>query len=280
MNEKQKMLISNKRHDDGIIFCWLGNAGWLLRAKEGLFAFDLDLSGAVERLTPSPISAEDLAPYLDAVMYTHEHGDHFHRETASILAAKSNCTFVFPVSCRSVADDLGIPDSRKECARPGAAFSLLGASILPVKALHGHLRGSIYNEANFDDCGYHVKLGGVSLFQPGDSVLLYEHAMLPPTDILFVSPTEHNMQVEKSAVFIEWVKPRMTYAQHFGTYVQTPENTFWTRGCQEELSRALNDPCGYCIPTIGEVYEYIVMPPQNAKGNGCTVPSMRAATLI
>ena len=60
--------------------------------------------------------------------------------------------------------------------------------------------------------------------------------------MLFVSPTEHNMHVERAAALIETLKPAHVFPQHYGTYHTTPENRFWTEGYPDELARALSAP--------------------------------------
>src|SRR5918998_1174701 len=96
---------------DAIGLCWLGNLGWLLRAGDRLVAFDLDLDRPA-RLRPSPVPTAELAPVLDVVFVTHEHGDHFGEGTARILAERSGCTFVVPANCVDRATLVGIPQSR------------------------------------------------------------------------------------------------------------------------------------------------------------------------
>jgi len=110
---------------------------------------------------------------------------------------------------------------------------------LPVHALHGHHFGSVYKHANFNDCGYMLSGGSKRVFQPGDSVLLHEHLELGDVDVLFVSPTEHNMKIEQSLRLIEATKPLHVFPQHFATYRRTEDNAYWTRGYPDELFAAL-----------------------------------------
>ncbi|MDQ3702276.1 MAG: MBL fold metallo-hydrolase, partial [Chloroflexota bacterium] len=143
---------------DALGLCWLGNLGWLLRADDKLVAFDLDLDRA-SRLRPSPIPTADLAPVLDVVFVTHEHGDHFGEPTARFLAEHSRCTFVVPANCVHRAEHFGIPESRLVVARPGHPFEIAGIPVAPQRALHGHTDFAVYRRANLDDCGYVLTLG-------------------------------------------------------------------------------------------------------------------------
>jgi L-ascorbate metabolism protein UlaG (beta-lactamase superfamily) len=225
---------------DGIGLCWLGNNGWLIRAGGRLVATDLDLD-RTNRLQPSPVPTADLAPVLDVVFITHVHGDHFGEPTARLLAAHSRCTFVVPASCVGRARDFGIPEARLVVARPRQPFEVAGIPVAPQRALHGHTSFSVYRQANLDDCGYLLTLGGRTLFQPGDTVLLQDHLEdLGDVDVLFVSPTLHNMHIAASKTLVETLRPGFVFPQHFDTYVPTDQNRYWTVGYPDELRAALS----------------------------------------
>ena len=116
---------------------------------------------------------------------------------------------------------------------------LPGVNVEPQRALHGHLFSCVYRHANLDDCGYVFTMGGKRFLQPGDTVLLHDHLELVDIDVLFVSPTIHNMVVDRAAVLINALEPEHIFAQHFGTYVQTEDNMFWTKGYPDELKHVL-----------------------------------------
>jgi L-ascorbate metabolism protein UlaG (beta-lactamase superfamily) len=224
----------------GIGLCWLGNNGWLIRAEGKLVAFDLDLDRA-SRLRPSPVPTADLAPVLDVVFATHEHGDHFGEPTARLLAERSRCTFVVPANCVDRARSCGVPDSRIVVARPRQKFEIAGIPVAPLRALHGHTDFAVYRRANLDDCGYLLTVGGRTLFQPGDTVLLQDHLEdLGGVGVLFVSPTLHNMHIAASRTLIETIRPEFVFPQHFGTYRPTDQNSYWTIGYPDELRAALS----------------------------------------
>jgi L-ascorbate 6-phosphate lactonase len=226
--------------NNGIGLCWLGNLGWLIRAEGRLVAFDLDLERA-SRLRPSPVPTSDLAPVLDILFITHEHGDHFGELTARILAERSRCTFVVPANCVDRARACGIPESRITIARPREPFTIAGIPVEPQRALHGHTNFSVYRRANLEDCGYVVTLAGRRFFQPGDTVLLQDHLEdLGGVSVLFVSPTLHNMHIAASKTLVETIRPDFVFPQHFGTYQPTDQNRYWTVGYPAELRAALS----------------------------------------
>ncbi|MGH2350318.1 MAG: MBL fold metallo-hydrolase [Chloroflexota bacterium] len=245
---------------DGIGLCWLGNNGWLLRADGKLVAFDLDLDRA-SRLRPSPVPTADLAPVLDIVFITHEHGDHFGEPTARLLAERSRCTYVVPATCVDRARAFGLPDSRTVIARPRQPFTIAGIPVEPQRALHGHTNFTVYRSANLDDCGYVLTLGGRQLFQPGDTVLLQEHLEdLAGVSVLFISPTLHNTHIAASRTLIETLRPDFVFPQHFGTYRPTEQNRYWTVGYPDELRAALSPSMQQRFHTLDQGERFRIAP--------------------
>jgi L-ascorbate metabolism protein UlaG (beta-lactamase superfamily) len=222
----------------GTALCWLGNLSWLIYADGQLIATDLDLDRE-GRTQASPIPTEAIAPSLSVHLITHGHEDHFSTPTCKILAERSDCTFVVPANCVGKARRIGIGEPRIHVARPGGPFNLPGLHVEPQRALHGHLYSSVYQHANLEDCGYVWTMGGTRFLQPGDTVLLHDHLELADIDVLFVSPTDHNTHIDRSAVLINALEPEYIFPQHFGTYVQTDANRFWTVGYPDELKARL-----------------------------------------
>ncbi|NIM94001.1 MAG: hypothetical protein GTO18_09870 [Anaerolineales bacterium] len=218
----------------GVALCWLGNLSWLIHCDDMLVGIDLDLDLEL-RIDPSPIPADIIAPILKIHLITHGHGDHFNDVTSQTLTQNGECLFVLPANCMQKAKEIGIPAQRIHIARPGDLFHLLGVQIEPLHAIHGHKDFSIFKGANFDDCGYVLTIGGLRILQPGDSVLLEEHLELQRVDILFISPTIHNMFTDRSAILINTLQPNYIFPQHYGTYLKNDENAFWTVGFPDEL---------------------------------------------
>jgi L-ascorbate metabolism protein UlaG (beta-lactamase superfamily) len=226
---------------EGIALCWLGNLSWLIWADGQLIATDLDLDPH-GRIHPSPIPAVEIAPALNVHLITHEHEDHFSTPTCTILSERSDCTFVIPASCVDKARDIGIEESRLHIACPTVPFDLPGLHVEPQRALHGHWFSSVYRHANMQDCGYVLSIGGKRILQPGDTVLLHDHLEWTGIDVLFVSPTDHNMHIDRSAILINALEPEHIFPQHFGTYTQTDQNRYWTKGYPDELKARLPRP--------------------------------------
>jgi L-ascorbate metabolism protein UlaG (beta-lactamase superfamily) len=230
-----------KAHDSGLAVWWTGHNGWLIKSDGLLIGTDLATEDEA-RLYRSPITAEELAPLLDMAFITHRHGDHFNRKTARVLAEKGQCTFVMPANCVGDARRLGIPEGRIKVAAPRQPFELKGVKVSPLRAIHGNPKSAVYFDANLEDCGYLIELGGRTFLQPGDSVLLEDHLFLKHVDVLFCSPTEHNMHIDPAVILINELDPQYILPQHRDTYRVTPENRYWTSGYPHEVKLRLSKP--------------------------------------
>lgn len=243
-----------RAHRSGIAVWWTGHNGWLIKADGVLIGTDLCLEQS-DRAIPSPVSATELASELDVSFITHEHGDHFERETSKILAEKSDCMFVLPRNCVQIAqEETAIPASRLIVATPGQPFAARGVQVKPLRAIHGNPKFAIFAEANLEDCGYLIMLGGKRFLQPGDSVLLEDHLFLDHVDVLFFSPTEHNMHIDRSVILINELEPDYILPQHRDTFKVTPENRYWTSAYPYEIKLLLSKPLQerYHILDMGE----------------------------
>jgi len=232
-------------HHKGIAIWWVGNAGWLIKSDDLLIGIDLDLS-TEEKAAPPPITAQDLVGELDAAFATHHHGDHCNVPTIAALALGAKCTFVLPRPCLKEVAELHIPPERIVVPEPLRPFDLKGIHVEPVHAIHGNQEFTVltrepdFVESIAHNCGYVFNIQGKRFFHPGDSVLTEEHLGLKNIDVLFVSPTVHDMYLDRSMILIDRLEPAYIFPQHFGTYVQTDENLFWTRGYPDELKLRLS----------------------------------------
>jgi len=249
-----RILDEIRSHRSGIAVWWTGHNGWLIKADDILIGTDLCLEQE-ERQVPAPISAAELAGELDISFITHEHGDHFERETSKILAENSDCMFVLPRNCFEIArQEVGIPENRIKVATPKQAFALNGVEVKSLRAIHGNPKFAVFEEANLEDCGYLITLGGKSFLQPGDTVLLEDHLFLKHVDVLFFSPTEHNMYIDRSVILINELEPDFIFPQHRDTFQVTSENRYWTSAYPDEVKLLLSKPLQqrYHILEMGE----------------------------
>ena len=258
-NIDSKLIDEIREHKKGIAVWWVGHNGWLIKSDDILVGTDLPLETKA-REVPSPITARELASELDISFVTHEHSDHFERETSRILVENGNCIFVMPASCLDAAKkEVQIPDDRIKIAEPRKEFDVGEVHIEAVRAIHGNRNYAVYYEANLQDCGYVITMGGKRFLQMGDSVLLEDQLFLENIDVLFFSPTEHNTYIERSVILINALEPKYIFPQHRDTFKVTPENRFWTNAYPYEvkirLSKSLQDR--YHILEMGKKMEII-----------------------
>ena len=234
-----------RSHHQGLALWWTGNAGWLIKADDFLIGIDLDL-GTQNKMEPPPVRAEELALELDLAIVTHHHGDHCHTPTIRALAQGNRTRFVLPPKCLAQVGTGIIDPDRVLIPNPGEPFEIGDLLVEPIHAIHGNqdftvlTREPDFVESIGRSCGYVLTILGTRFLHPGDSVLTEEHLGLKDIDVLFVSPTVHNMYVDRSMILINRLQPRFIFPQHFGTYRVTEENAFWTRGYPDELKLRLS----------------------------------------
>jgi L-ascorbate 6-phosphate lactonase len=246
-----------KAHKSGMAVWWTGHNGWLIKYNDMLIGTDLALESE-ERAVMAPVSAAELAPELDVSFITHEHGDHFERETSRILAKNGHCLFVMPSNCNEIAQtEADIPEARIRVAKPRVPFTIDDIKIEPIRAIHGNPKFAVFYDANLEDCGYLITLGGKRLLQMGDTVLLEDHLFLKSVDVLFFSPTEHNTYIDPSVILINELNPQYIFPQHRDTFRITPENRYWTSAYPYEVKMRLSKDTqkNYFIADMGQKIE-------------------------
>ncbi|MGE5646038.1 MAG: MBL fold metallo-hydrolase [Acidobacteriota bacterium] len=233
-----------REHRRGLAVWWMGNAGWLIKSDGVLVGTDLDLSPE-EKVQPPPVAPSALAHELDVAFVSHHHGDHCNEATIRALLEGGRTTLVLPSPCLKEVASLSIPKERLIVPEPGHPFDVKGIHVEPIHAIHGNQEFTVLTrEPDFiekiaHNCGYVLTIGGKRFLHPGDSVLTEEHLGLKNIDVLFVSPTIHNMYTDRSLILIRTLQPAYIFPQHFGTYKEDAENSFWTHGYPDELSRLL-----------------------------------------
>jgi L-ascorbate 6-phosphate lactonase len=237
----RRMIDDIKGHQAGTALWWAGHNSWIIKSGDLVVTTDLYLENSL-RLAPSPITPEEIASEVDISFVTHAHGDHFNEYTSRILLEKSSCIFVMPESCLPVATKLKIPQNRIVVARPRESFTVKGVKVDAIRAIHGNANFAIYYEANLQDCGYVFTVGGRTFLQPGDSYLLEDHLFLKNVDVLFFSPTEHNMYIDRSVILINALEPTYIFPQHHGTiaFGERDQYRFWAKGYPDEVKLRLS----------------------------------------
>jgi L-ascorbate metabolism protein UlaG (beta-lactamase superfamily) len=236
-----KMIDEIKAHTGDVAVWWAGHNSWIIKSGDVVIATDLYLENGM-RINPAPITPEELASEIDISFVTHPHGDHFNEYTSKILLEKSSCIFVMPESCVPIARKLKIPDARMVVVKPRETLDVKGVKVNAIRAIHGNANFAIYYEANLQDCGYVLTIDGKTFLQPGDSYLLEDHLFLKKVNVLFFSPTEHNMYIDRSVILINTLSPDYIFPQHHSTIAVKEDNRFWAKGYPDEVKIRLSQP--------------------------------------
>lgn len=159
-----------------VLAWWLGQASVLLRGGGRSLLLDPFLSPSPRRLHAAPFPASDLHG-VDAVLITHEHGDHLDRETVTELARRASATWVAPAPIAGQLRELGVKDAHLVAAKPSTAIELGAVTIRPIEAHHGvqvadaYGNGTALSGGQVRFLGYLVQLGGVHVYHAGDTVV-------------------------------------------------------------------------------------------------------------
>ena len=184
-----------KAHDSGLAVWWTGHNGWLIKSDNLLIGTDLATEDE-GRLYQSPITAAELAPLLDIAFITHKHGDHFNRKTAAFSARGANACSSCPPTASTTPAAWGFRRRRIQVAAPRKPMELKGGKVSPLRAIHGNRKSAVYFDANLEDCGYMVRAREQDVPPAGQTrCCSRDHLFLKHVDVLFFSPTEHNMLV-------------------------------------------------------------------------------------
>lgn len=239
--QDKRMIDEIRDHTTGTAVWWIGQGSWIIKSGDLVISTDLFLENQ-GRIASSPVTPEEIATVLDIAFITHDHGDHFEEYTSRILAEKSTCMFVMPENCIQTAKKIGIPEKRIVVAKPREPFEIKGIKVDPLRAVHGNSNFAIYFDANLQDCGYLFTINGKRILQPGDTYLLEDHLFLKKVDVLFFSPTEHNMYIDNSVILINALDPDYIFPQHHGTVALNESNRFWAKGYPDEVMIRLSGP--------------------------------------
>jgi L-ascorbate metabolism protein UlaG (beta-lactamase superfamily) len=173
-------ILGSSWRGDSPTFCWLGQAGFLIRRGATRLAIDPYLSDSLaakyrgshfphRRMMPPPIAPGEVRP-LDFVLCTHAHGDHMDAGTLPALAeANPGCRFVVPRPALNTAAERGAPPDRTIAADAGAEIRL--AADVALRAVPSAHEERLRDPRGADHfLGYVLSLGGRVLYHSGDCV--------------------------------------------------------------------------------------------------------------
>lgn len=202
---------------------WLGQAGFLLKTGSGrTICIDPYFSDHVmrtennigfKRLTPPPCAADDIV--FDALLISHEHGDHFDVEAIGDMM-KNGRTHVYtnaPVA--AAMERMGLDTARVHVLKKGCEVALPDCTLLPVDCDHGDLAP--------EALGFILDFGHVRVYYAGDTALSYDRltvplSLRPEVAILPINGAFGNLDGAQAAEYAGRLGCRRCIPCHFWTF--------------------------------------------------------------
>ena len=166
--------------EDGIELFWLGQAGFLLRARHLALVIDPYLSDSLarkyagtatphERMMPAPVSPDALRG-LDFVLCTHRHTDHMDPETlVPLLAANDGALLIAPRATAARLVEIGIDGDRVRLVNAGDVLALgHGMQLRALASAHEELARD--DNGDYPFLGYALTQNGLTVYHSGDCI--------------------------------------------------------------------------------------------------------------
>lgn len=202
----------------------LGQAGFVIRSKRGqTLGIDLYLSECVERvegndgyhrLQPQIVDAEDL--YLDVIIATHYHRDHFDIDAMPLLMANGKTILLCAYDCKEDVERLGIDQNRVTYVKPGDHHKVGDFDIHFINSDHG--------AGAPQEVGVLVTVDGKNILEVGDTSLHLdwkeEYLQNGVLDVLIapINGAYGNLNEQEQVILTKALQPKLTVPCHFGMF--------------------------------------------------------------
>ena len=149
-------------------------------------------------------------PKADYILVTHEHQDHFDRETLKALT-KTGTRLVTNSRCASLNDGWGLVMKNGETQDMQFAFTI--EAVPAYNTTEGHTQ---FHPKGRDN-GYILNLDGLRIYVAGDTEDIPEMASLKDIDIAFLPCNQpYTMTPDQLLHAARMVKPRVVFPYHYG----------------------------------------------------------------
>ena len=221
---------------------WLGQAGFLLKTASGqIIAIDPYFSDHVmrtennigfKRLTPPPCAADAIE--FDALLISHEHGDHFDVEAIADIMKNGRTQVYTNAPVAEGMRKLGMDMARVHVLEKGAPVEIGDCRLLPVDCDHGTLAP--------EALGFVLDFGFTRVYYAGDTALSYDRLRVPmelrpEVAILPINGAFGNLDGRQAA----------EYAGRLGCKICVPCH-FWTFPLHHGDPQQIIDTIGACAP--------------------------------
>ncbi|MFH1471063.1 MAG: metal-dependent hydrolase [Candidatus Micrarchaeota archaeon] len=157
------------------------------------------------RAIPSTGSVQKIVK-ADFVLITHEHPDHFEKETVQDIVKRTGAVVVAP---RNVLGQLNIADNRKVDIRVGDKFNLYGVEIEVTPAVHPQSEYPV---------GYIVSGGGARVYHAGDTYEFSKMMDIKTDWALIPIGGSFTMDPIGAVKACDEIRPKFAVPIHYNTY--------------------------------------------------------------
>ncbi len=222
---------------DCLVFHWLGQHSWLIRTRSAVVGLDLYLTPAPKRLVP-PLFAPEQAGWLDMILCSHEHSDHYDRPSLpALFAAAPRAHVVVPeVLLEETRALAGATAPRVHGMRGDDELQVGDIRVRAVPAAHEFL--DITPEYGSRYLGFVITLDGFTLYHSGDTCNyegLLSRLQNRPLDLALLPINGRdaerlrrgcigNMTYQEAVDLAGLVRPNLVVPAHFGMFSNNSED--------------------------------------------------------
>ena len=234
---------------------WLGQAGFLIKTPSGrAIAIDPYFSDYVmhsipeeglgfKRLSPPPCGADEIA--FDALLISHEHGDHFDQESIEAMMKPARTEVYTNVTAYETMKGMPLDLTRIHVLKKGEPVKLPDCTLTLLDCDHGELAP--------EALGFMLDFGFLKLYYAGDTALTPERlaapiSMKPDVAILPINGAFGNLDGAQAAKYASMLGCRVCVPCHFWTFLLH-------YGDSQQIIDALPDAapnCELCLLCQGE----------------------------
>lgn len=202
----------------------MGQAGFILKSQQGqTLGIDLYLSECVEpleghdgyhRLMPQIVDPKEI--FLDVIIATHHHRDHFDVDAIPLLMANGKTILFCAYDCKDDVNCLGIDLNRVFFVKPGDRHKVGDFDIRFINSDHG--------DGAPHEVGILVTVDNKNILEVGDTSLRLdwkdEYLQAGPLDVLIapINGAYGNINEQEHVTLTKMLEPKLTVPCHFGMF--------------------------------------------------------------
>lgn len=212
---------------DGTVLRWLGNSGLHINSHGTNIMVDPILEGFDMPLLIAPPLTSEQVSHLDALLITHDDGDHFSQSFLDKTAGRVK-SYHAPHFVAGLMTEQGLAATGHAI---GEEFSVEGIKIYLTPAWHNWKSENPKYGRKYaleDLCGFHIETPDGTIWIPGDSKALPEHYELEAPDAIFFDWSDNYWHIGfKNAIKLANTYPQADLiCQHWGSVDAPTWDTF------------------------------------------------------